>query len=383
MSIVSYARQARKLFYKEDDTPAYLLFFVTTICGLKCDHCFYWQETNVQRNELTIDEIEKISKSMGPFLQLTLTGGDACYRDDLTEIAECFYRNNDVRNITIGTNGLSPKRVMKLITPMVERCPRCDITVDLSMDGLGPVHDEIRGVKGSFERVNETYRKLQELQKTHSNLNTCIDVTASQKNHDKLVPVYEYIRDELDPDIINVLYIRGKPRNPGAKDIKVENYEEVNRMLEEDIKRGVVRSYKFMPDVLNVKDILLRRQIIKTVKENRYQIPCTAGALTGVLQTEGDVYPCEMLNTKIGNVRENGYDFAAIWTSPKAKEIRKQILETKCFCIHQCFLSNNILFNPSVMPKFLWTYLGLKMSKLKYALSSNGGGRGNGRDGRK
>jgi len=371
MSVAAYLKQTRKIFYKEDDTPVYLIFFVTTICGLKCDHCFYWRNTNIKTNELTIDEIEKISASMGHFLQLTLTGGDACQRDDLTEIAEIFYRNNNVRNITIGTNGMNPDKVLRLITPMVSRCSESDITVDLSMDGLEEVHDSIRGVKGSFRNSNETFRRLQALQKEHSNLNTCIDVTASQKNHDKLIPIYEYIRDELDPDIINVLYIRGEPRSPQAKDVDVRNYEEVNSILEEDIRKGVVRSYKFMPDVLNVKDIMLRRLIIKTVKENRYQMPCTAGALTGVIQTEGDVYPCEMLDTKMGNLRENGYDFPAIWGSPEAREIRKQIRETKCFCIHQCFLSNNILFNPWEMPKFGLTYLGLKWSKLVHALSSN------------
>ncbi len=372
MNIGAYARQARKILYREDGTPVYLIFFVTTICGLRCQHCFYWRETNVKRDELTLDEIEKISLSMGDFLQLTLTGGDACRRDDLTEIAELFYKNNNVRNITIGTNGLNPDRVMKLITPMVSRCTGTDITVDLSMDGLGAVHDEIRGVKGSFERVNDTYRRLQALQKDHENLNTCIDVTCSHTNQDKLIPVYEYIRDELDPDIINILYVRGEPRNPRAKEVDVNYYAEANRMLERDIKEGLVRSYKFMPDVLNVKDILLRRLIIKTVKENRYQIPCTAGALTGVIQTEGDVYPCEMLDEKLGNLRENGYDFPAIWRSERALEVRRWIRETKCYCIHQCFLSNNILFNPRMIPRFLLTYLGLKWSKMISRISPNG-----------
>jgi hypothetical protein len=83
-----------------------------------------------------------------------------------------------------------------------------------------------------------------------------------------------------------------------------------------------------------------------------------------------------MLDTKLGNLRENGYDFPAIWRSERAREVRKQILETKCYCIHQCFLSNNILFNPRMLPKFLAAYLGLKWSKLIKSASSNGGGRG-------
>lgn len=364
MSMAAYAKQARKLLVRGDGTPVYLLFFVTTMCGLRCAHCFYWRSTNVRTRELTLDEIERISASMGDFLQLTLTGGDACQRDDLAEIATLFHRNNRVRNITIGTNGVNPDQVVRVIGPMAAQCRGSDVTVDLSIDGLPEVHDRIRGVRGAFERVEETYRRLQALQKVHANLNTCIDITISKDNQDVLRPVYEYVRDQLDPDIINVLYIRGEPRNPAAKDVDPARYEEVNRMLEADIRRGRVRSYKFLPDVLNVKDMLLRRLILKTVRERRYQLPCTAGDLTGVIQTEGDVYPCELLDEPIGNLREAGYDFPAIWRSAKAAEMRRSIRDTKCFCIHQCFLSNNILFNPWMVPKFALEYANLKWSKL-------------------
>lgn len=362
---LSYAKQARKFFVRNDATPVYLIFFVTSICGLRCEHCFYWRDANLPKNELSLDEIARISAGMGEFLQLTLTGGDACQRDDLAEIAQVFYKNNKVRNITIGTNGFNPEKVERLITPIASRCAGANITVDLSMDGMPEVHDRIRGVKGAFERTRETYERLRSLQKKHNNINTCIDITVSGSNHEVLRPVYDYIRDHLNPDIINILHVRGEPRNPAAKNVNPARYDELNAILEKDIRHGVIRSYRFMPDVLNTKDILLRRLILKTVRENRYQLPCTAGSLTGVIQTEGDVYPCEMLNSSMGNLRDYGYDFPALWMSDRARDIRKMIRETKCYCIHQCFLSNNILFNPRMLPRFALTYLNLKWDKLK------------------
>jgi radical SAM protein with 4Fe4S-binding SPASM domain len=372
VSIASYARQAKKILYKTDGTPVYLIFFVTTKCGLRCDHCFYWHSTNVKKNELTVDEIEKISGSMGPFLQLTLTGGDSWLRDDLPEIAEIFYKNNKVKNITSCSNTTLTKKIDTIVIPMLEKCPDCDVTFDFSIDGIHEDHDRIRGVDGTFERVVETYRRLQALKKEYRNLNITGNITMQAANQDKLIPLYEWMRDELDPDHFNVLYIRGEPRNPATKNVEVEKYEEVTRLLEEDIRKGVYRGYKFMPDVLQAKDMILRRLIVKTVRENRYQLPCTAGALTGVIQTEGDVYPCELLDEKIGNLRESNYDFPSIWLSPRAREIRKQIRDTKCFCIHQCFLSNNILFNPRMIPKFAQTYLGIKWKKFITSLSPNG-----------
>jgi MoaA/NifB/PqqE/SkfB family radical SAM enzyme len=374
VNILPYARQARKFIIRNDGTPVYLIFFVTSVCGLRCEHCFYWRNANVPKNELSLDEIGRISAGMGKFLQLTLTGGDACQRDDLAEIAETFYKNNQVRNITLGTNGLNPEKVERLVASTASRCAGADITVELSMDGMPEVHDRIRGVEGAFERARETYGRLQALQKTHGNINTCIDITVSGSNQDLLKPIYTYIRDKLSPDIINVLYVRGEPRNPAAKDVDPGRYEEINRILEEDIRRGGVRSYKFMPDVLNTKDILLRRLILKTVRENRFQLPCTAGCLTGVIQTEGDVYPCELLDSSIGNLRECGYDFPALWQGEKARAIRKTIRDTKCYCIHQCFLSNNILFNPRMVPKFILTYLNLKWNKLRRRVTGSSAG---------
>ena len=55
--------------------PVYLLVFVTARCDARCGHCFYWQELNSGKRELALEEYERLARSLGPVLQVTLTGG--------------------------------------------------------------------------------------------------------------------------------------------------------------------------------------------------------------------------------------------------------------------------------------------------------------------
>jgi hypothetical protein len=78
----------------------------------------------------------------------------------------------------------------------------------------------------------------------------------------------------------------------------------------------------------------------------------------------GDILPCELLiDRKLGNVRETGYDFKKVWFSKEADEARRFIRETKCFCTYECFLTVNILFNPRMMPKILKEWGSLKFRR--------------------
>ncbi|MEK7072359.1 MAG: radical SAM protein, partial [Patescibacteria group bacterium] len=86
--------------------PTYAILYVTARCNAKCKMCFYWQDIDQARQdqELSLDEIEKISHSMGFLQYLTLTGGEPTLRSDLPQIARIFDRNNNLQFLSIPTN---------------------------------------------------------------------------------------------------------------------------------------------------------------------------------------------------------------------------------------------------------------------------------------
>ena len=104
--------------------------------------------------------------------------------------------------------------------------------------------------------------------------------------------------------------------------------------------------------------------IAKTFKENRRQVKCHTGKLSFVLRSTGQVFPCELLNKPMGNIREVNYDFRKIWYSEKSDEIRRWISDTKCFCTHECFMTLNILFSPLHWPRLIRKWAAIKMGRL-------------------
>lgn len=136
--------------------------------------------------------------------------------------------------------------------------------------------------------------------------------------------------------------------------------------MEREYKSGSLGGYDHFPfaDFINAKRIVRHNMIAKIARENEYRIPCYAGNLGGALFANGDVYPCELLiDRKLGNVRESGYDFRKIWFGEKAEQSRRFIRESKCFCTYECFLTINILFNPRMMPAVLKEWSSLKLRK--------------------
>ncbi|MDP8235291.1 MAG: hypothetical protein P9M08_06945, partial [Candidatus Erginobacter occultus] len=92
MNALSYLKYGRLIFNKRRVSPIYLVFFITEKCNADCKHCLLGG-IHPGTDELTIDEIEKVSRSMDDFLFLLPTGGEPFLRKDLPEIVRIFHRN--------------------------------------------------------------------------------------------------------------------------------------------------------------------------------------------------------------------------------------------------------------------------------------------------
>lgn len=334
--------------------PLQFTYFVTGRCNARCYHCFYWKQLNKAKKELTLEEINKFSKTMGNLLLLNLTGGEPFLRNDLPEIAETFYKNNKVDTISIPTNGLLPKIIKNKTAELLEKCPNSNVFIAISIDGLEKQQDKMRGVKGAFKKNIQSLQSLKDLKKDFSNLSVAVNIILSHDNQHNIDEVYDYVLG-IKPDNIAIGLVRGDTKEKIAKDINIEIYKKITNRFKQDIKSGKLKYYKFPYDPITLsKDFLTHEILYKTHQENKYLFPCFAGNLNAVMYEEGDIYPCEMLpKMKLGNIRNYNYDFKKLWYSEKAKQARRFIKETNCFCTHECYWNTNIIFNPKLYPKML------------------------------
>ena len=360
---VQYYRHLFKALLKYKQLPSYFIFYPTSRCNLKCSHCFYHDSLNKKFNELSVEEIDKITKTMDPILSLILTGGEPYLRHDLDKIVKIFYENTKVPIITIPSNGWYLSKMDKQITNMMEWCPYLTLNQQISIDGIGADHDLIRmdkqvvGSDNSFERAIKTIHHLKKLQETYNRINIGIIITFTNQNQKKFKDIIKEIHSLVEPDNISINLVRGDPKQKVNLNLDLELYRDAVKYRDNLYYEKKMSGHaRFKGNKLATAGrIMLNELTNKTFEENKYSTPCYAGNLSGVMYPEGDVYPCEILDDshKIGNIRNFDLDFKKLWFSKKAKEEVKFIRKTKCFCTHECFNAVNILFNPKFYPEII------------------------------
>lgn len=365
MSKAEMIRYLPKLVHKKNSMPLYMTWFVTNRCNLFCEHCFYSAELNQPTQELTLDEIERMTASMAPFPVLLYSGGEPFMRKDLAEVTHAFYRNCQIKYLSIPTNGTFLKPTEEIASRMLELCPDTTIVLNFSIDGLEPEHNRIRGSNKSFTNVMRTFHHMKGLKKKYKNLRTGFVCTFTQTNEDTIHDLYDYLKAQ-GPDNISINLIRGTPKDPLVKNINLEKFRSITKRVQQDLENTAMPGYDEFLAAMSHKKYDM---VLKTYEDQAFQTICYASQIAGVMYPNGDIYPCEMLDSskKIGNIRDFDMDFRKLWMSQRNKEIADWIVDTKCFCTHECNVHCNTAFNPKL---FTQIAAGAAVRKIKHIFSA-------------
>lgn len=340
-----YLAGFRGLFSK---TPTYIIFFVTARCNAKCRMCFYWKEIDQAKpvKELSIDEIEKISKSFGFLEYVTLTGGEPSLRSNLPEIARIFDRNNQVQFLSIPTNSILVDRIKEMIEEILKTTKYPYLKLCLSLDGLGKDHDEIRGVPGCFEKVIANYNNLARLKKQVKDFEIMINMTVSKFNHQKVREVMDFVRREMPLAVFNFCWTRGDAREKQSKEITADDYHEVCQIINAE-EKNFSAGFSFAKVIAANK--LAARQTVEQILRGRKRFyPCTAGRKMIIIGENGLLRPCELLGVDFGNIRDFDYNIKKALSTDRAKEILKFIKDKKCTCTFENAIQNSFVNSPSM-----------------------------------
>lgn len=332
--------------------PTYVVFFVTSICNAKCKMCFNWKniDSAYKKKELKLDEVKKIFGNFGQLQQLTISGGEPSLRADLPQILEYISHNNDVQVITIPTNGILPDRVFKMVEETLKLIkPTTHLRITLSVEGVDADHDEIVQVKGAFKNIQKTYQKLLPLMKKHSNLKVNIGICYSAFNKKHIKKTFRYCKKYFKKSHILMALARGDTRDKEAKNVTVEEYREMTKFYNELFKD------ENRPLKIAVRSLskMVKNQVAEIMETDKMPVTCQAYNKLIVLQSNGDVFPCEYLPNKLGNLRKHDYDINKILKLGKNLKINKSIKNRECVCTWECALSNNIATDPKQYPSLL------------------------------
>lgn len=140
----------RRLMLKQSPLPSlrYLLMHITERCNLACRHCFRGPagkaELDLEAIMRAVDEFESMQG-----LRLMVSGGEPLMHPDFLELNELL-ADRDLRAVLL-TNGI-------LLDEKTAGLLRFE-EVQVSLDGIGPSHDFIRGL-GSYDRAMRAVHML-------------------------------------------------------------------------------------------------------------------------------------------------------------------------------------------------------------------------------
>jgi len=339
--------------------PVYLLMFVTNRCTAACDHCFYWRELNKNvKEELTLEEYEKVARSLGPMFQVTFTGGSPELRTDLPQIVEQFYRYCSPSQMTFCMLGNATDRIVTQAEAMLKNCPGQRFNIAISLDGLGEEHDRLRQVPGLFDRVIATVRRLGDLKRHWSNLRVGIGITVHGLNYKSAERTSSWVRENLPVNMLKPILVRGNPMNPETlNDMCKTTYLKVvdhDRNWVNGNRGGIFSPMDF---VVCAKEAMQRTIIGSISHGKRQELKCGGARETAVIYPNGQVAGCELRDDILGNVRNVNYQFSRIWFNDRAKAFRRtagRVSECQG-CYHHCFLAPAMFRTPELWPMLLKT----------------------------
>jgi len=333
--------------------PNQLILFITSLCNFACETCFYWEKLNDTRNDLTFEELGKISSHFNEIKLLLLTGGEPYLRKNFFEIIKLFYDNNKVRKLHLPTNGYATKKIILDTERMLTELPELKVNIGISIDALGEKHDLISKKENAFDKAIETQRSLVKLENDYKNLRTQFYTVVSNDNIKEVDRLFAFIANEFGYEKIGFSPLRGDPAEPSLAEPSSDEWNEIFRMYKK--YSGINFSGKS-----KIKQFFINRKV-NFIKKINYQVmlekgsrrlgrafngkgnknfgpvKCSAGNNICVIDADGAVRVCE-LKQPIANLRDYNYDIT-------------KILKTKqkhtCTCTHACFQNSSIDISPT------------------------------------
>ena len=319
---------------------------ITHKCNLRCKMCGQWGEKGYNRNKPKeiINEvvpIEIYKKMIDDVAHLKpiiyIWGGEPFLYDDLMPLTS--YMKEKKCLISLVTNGVKLKQHAEEIVD------RGWEVLMLSLDGTREVHDEIRGVKGCFDKLASGIELVQSIKrkKNKSLPYLMVFVTITKDNAHILEEIMK-IGEEIGIDSMIIYYSWFTTEEIGKKHVKVMeekldctpeawkgylfDYKQIDiETLQETVRKVKSKTYKFpymfIPDISIDEIPLYYKDPSQLFGYNN----CIAPWLIAEVMPNGDVSPCrDYPDYIVGNIKDDS--IVNIFNNERYKKFRIALQES-------------------------------------------------------
>jgi MoaA/NifB/PqqE/SkfB family radical SAM enzyme len=344
--------------------PTVLIYNCTFVCDARCEMCNNWKRGD-RKSDMTLDQLDGAMNHpfWGAVENLNISGGEPTTRNDLPELTELLIRRLPrVRKVGINTTGLTPHRAIPQLTRIVEFCAARDlpISVRVSLDGIGEIHDQVRKVKRGFDKAGETIAAMEALARKHDQFQFGIAATIFATNMQDAKNILAWAR-ERDLDIVfNMLRFT---------DAMLGNRELENtirlKMAEEDFMRQFFLERVQEESVLSGQSFQYLHYADMIANGYVRTMPCPFRSQGLLLNPDGELFYCE--NSKpLGNVLQT--PAGELYFKAEHLADRATFEDTICKnCLSPCQVNVGAMKQVVPYAKFLWRAYRLKRHPERHA----------------
>ncbi len=164
--------------------PLTLLFLINRGCNLRCTFCDLWEgkeNVGLADAERLFEEARAIGTKT-----VVLTGGEPLLHPQFFEIVSAARARGLSVNLT--TNGtLVERHWQRIVDSGID-------SLSMSIDGLPPTHDRLRGRAGSFDQTWAALERVISHSRAGGGLDPCVYFTVTRENVGELVEVWRRVR---------------------------------------------------------------------------------------------------------------------------------------------------------------------------------------------
>lgn len=335
------------------DFPKYVSFTITNNCNLRCQMCGQWSTEGYMRHpqerlreDLELADWKRLVDELTAHqvASVLLRGGEPFLYPDIAELLD-YIAGKEIF-VSIDTNGT----MLKNYAADIIRLHRIHLTI--SVDGPETIHDQVRGVKGCFQKIEENVAFLQEMeQQSGQKISKSITFTISPYSYRGLGQIPNVARS-LEVDTVTIVPYYYLPDRIGR---------EYERELREEFSCPAFSRHGFHHESSGIDFEIFQeeyRKFISNLKEIRsfpylelseaeYRTwfcdpiaPVRSWTCSNVeklidIQPNGNANFCvDFPDYSIGNVKRA--TIAALWNSERAEQFRAYRRKKPLAVCHRC-----------------------------------------------
>ena len=315
--------------------PKVMILFSSFRCDARCVMCYTWVKAKWQP-QLSLEQLRHIVED--PLIRdyteiVNLAGGEPTLRTDLVEMVQLLVNGcPHLKTVDIPTNGMQTDRVVDQIERVLATLAitPIELAVTVSIDGVGVVHETIRGRPGVFPQVDATVKELRELRSIYPRFRLGMNTVISRHNarRDFLEAMRTYARSHD----IGLNFTPAAISEVGVESVAMVDQFEMSPMDKDE----VIRFFEQLQQE-QALDATYCAFVLHWLRTGRRDMDCAfRDGKVFLVEPTGDVYLCgNYKDFKLGNLVERS--LSDVW--PVQRQFTREMWNRRCdTCASNCYI---------------------------------------------